>query len=342
MAISKNRFLIFTLIISGLAALVGEARAANGVPKLIPIQGRLTDSLGNPINTAVWVNFRIYPATSFAGTECYIYEETQSITPNVYGMFSAVLGNATYSTGPANAIQTVFNNDVTVPLSTSCGGATTFTPGCNEWRRLEIVVAGTPRLDKTTIGSAAFAFNSTMLDGIGSDGFIKVTGAVSQTNMATLVSTGDASTLHHHDSLYIRRDGTNAVSGNLSSSANVYLSGAASKIGIGTSSPTGDLEIARTSPSIKLDATSGGAGTSSIQFNSGTATQRGKIESNEATNGLNLYSGTSLAMQIDAALGTTFYGNVSTAGTMAVGVYTGAQETTLVGGLGAGDAGKTW
>src|SRR5437868_4894838 len=65
------------------------ANAGNGVPLLMPMQGRLTDIAGIPVSDPSTVNFRIYPPT---GGGCYIYEDTQTFTPNAYGVFSVLLG----------------------------------------------------------------------------------------------------------------------------------------------------------------------------------------------------------------------------------------------------------
>lgn len=101
----------FILILTALAILVADARsvqAGMGVPHLLPYQGRLTDIDGIPVNTDVTVNFRIYPPSG----GCYIYEDTQLVSPNGFGIFSILLGIPGNSTGPANSFINVFNNDV--------------------------------------------------------------------------------------------------------------------------------------------------------------------------------------------------------------------------------------
>ncbi len=87
---------------AGLTIMVNSpsAFAGNGVPNLLPFQGRLTDENGHPINYEVTVNFRIFPP---AGT-CYIYEETQVVAPNAYGIFSVVLRSDPVLRLPAEAL----------------------------------------------------------------------------------------------------------------------------------------------------------------------------------------------------------------------------------------------
>jgi len=316
--------------------LVVPAFADNGVPALLPFQGRVTDVNGVPINYSVTINIRIFPPT---GT-CYIYEDTQVVTPNTYGLFSVVLGAAGNSTGPANTILDAFNNDIGTALPTNCGG-TTYTPAVGDWRRLLIVVDGTPLPDMQTIASSAFAMNSQLLGGKSASGFIQVNGNVTQANMATLTGGADASSLHTHDSLYSRLDGSNSFTGNVTSQGSVYLPTATGSVGIGTTSTTADLEIAKTAPSILLDATASGGGTSKIDFFSGT-TQRGSIHVSEASNGMSFYSGTSLAMDFDTNGSATFYSGIKSLGTIGLAPFTAAQETAMLGNMNVANTGATW
>ena len=66
------------------------ASADNAVPAFLPFQGRATDAGGNAITVPTVVNFRIYPPT---GT-CYLYEDTQTVTPNAENPAEGVRGSS--------------------------------------------------------------------------------------------------------------------------------------------------------------------------------------------------------------------------------------------------------
>src|SRR5687768_9504520 len=102
---ARNPLFDFILAIA-LILISIPAQAGNGVPMYLPFQGRATDTAGLPIAVAAVFKFRIYPP---AGV-CYLYEDTQNITPNGYGFFSTILGTLANRTGPANTIQAIFNN----------------------------------------------------------------------------------------------------------------------------------------------------------------------------------------------------------------------------------------
>ena len=317
------------------------ALAAGGAPPLLPFQGRMTNSSGNPINTLSTVKFRIYPPT---GT-CYIYEETQSILPSTQGIFSTNIGGG-LSTGPANTFSQIFSNDPANVINTNCG-ATTYTPNTNDYRRLEVEVDGVVMADMQTIGSSAFAVNSNLLEGRTASQFIQTSTNVTQANVETLVagSGTDASTLHNHDSMYARRDGSGGgFSGSISTTASIYAPSATGSIGVGTSTTAADVHIAKTAPSILLQSASGGGGTSKIDFYGGN-TQRASIQVNEATSGLTIQSGTITALSIDNAANVDIFGHLRVIGTVGVGQYNNAAESTLITSLttlGTAARGKMW
>ncbi|MDG0816174.1 tail fiber domain-containing protein [Bdellovibrio svalbardensis] len=318
--------------------LLGQASfASTSVPSLLPFQGRLTDTTGHPINYGVSVAFRIYPPT---GT-CYIYEETQFITPNTYGVFSTLLGVASNSTGPSNSFSSIFNNLASVSLNNSCMAV--YVPAANDWRRIEVLVNGDPIGGMQTLGASPFALNSESLQGLTADKFIQVSGTVTQAALQSMTSGADASAYHNHDSLYARVDGTNSYSGNISTSANIVTS--SGKIGIGIANPNADLEIKKDNPSIRLQSNAASGGIPALDFYSGNATQRARIESAEGSNTLKFYTGTTEAFRLDASQNAYFSGNAFVAGSLQVGKYTNAQETTLntyLTGAAAGAAGTIW
>jgi len=82
-----------------LAALVTPAWA--GVPELINFQGKLTDAKGKAITDAVPMVFKLYTSASGGVSS---WTETQSVTPDSYGIYSVQLGEVTplnvdFSTG---------------------------------------------------------------------------------------------------------------------------------------------------------------------------------------------------------------------------------------------------
>jgi hypothetical protein len=82
-----RKLLLATLL---MVWVVGLARAQ--APSTITYQGRLVDGDGAPIATAVTVLFSIYD-TSSAGSS--VWSETQSVTPDAQGLFTAELGATT-------------------------------------------------------------------------------------------------------------------------------------------------------------------------------------------------------------------------------------------------------
>jgi trimeric autotransporter adhesin len=313
---------------------------AQGVPELLPFQGRLTDNTsGIPINYTVNVKFRIYPPT---GT-CYLYEDTQTITPNNYGLFSVLLGSGGNTSGPANIFANVFRN-TTTGITDSCAG--TYIPASNDWRRIEIVVDGTALSQMQTIGASVYALqakDSATLGGKYPNQFIQSNSSVTQANVVTLTDGSDASSLHHHNGLYARIDGSNSYSGNIQTSANIYTT--SGSIGVGISSAVADIQVSKSAPAIRLTATAAGGGIPKIDFYSGASTQRASIRSSETTNEMRFYTGTTEALRLDAAQNAFLAGSLVVSGTIGMGKYSNAQETTLISVLtaqGASAAGTMW
>ncbi len=313
-----------------------SAQAANGVPSLMPFQARVTNAAGNPITFPVVVNLRVYPPAG----GCYLYEETFNVTPNPFGIFSVVLGAGAVS-GPGNTIPQIFNNDV-ASVADSC--ATTYVPGPNDWRRLEIVVDGVPLAAMQTIGAAGFAVNSQLLSGKRSEDFVNIGTNITQVNIESLVDGSDVGALHNHDAAYAGLSGNNSFSGNLSTTGNIYSTSVGSAIGIGTGAASADLHVKKDSPTIRLEGNVGQGGSPRIDFYGG-ATQRGSIQASEGSDGLRLYSGAALGMTLDATANAIFSASVRSAGTVGVGTYSGASETALttyLAGAGPSAIGTIW
>jgi hypothetical protein len=323
------------LIFATLVAFSGrsEVAFAQGVPELLPFQGRLADpSTGVPISTTSTVNFRVYPPS---GT-CYVYEDTQTVSPNVYGVFAVMLGASGNSTGPANQFVTAFGN-APVPMPDSCGA--TYTPGANDSRRIEVVVDGTPMPQMQTVGASAYSLtaqNAVTLNGLLANQFLQTSTDLTQVNAETLVNGSDASLLHNHDSIYVRRDGSNGFTGG------IYTTNGS--IGVGTINPVSNIEVDEVSPTIRLTSQSGGGGTPEMDFYSGT-TERAAIKGSDTTNQLTFYTGSTQALMLDASQNAYFAGSAVIAGTMSMGRYTTVQEAAVIAALtaqGASAVGTMW
>ncbi|MFN8945207.1 MAG: hypothetical protein ACK5WZ_11375 [Pseudobdellovibrionaceae bacterium] len=315
----RNNRWVFSLMVFFL----GSAAWAQ-TPALLPFQGRLTDSFGNNVNYTVTVNFRMYPP---AGS-CYIYEETQTVTPNELGLFSVLLGDSSYKTYPAGplAFEKVFNNSVSNTLVDSCSGM--YTPALNDWRRIQVIVNGTSLPDMQTIASSPYALHSNFLGGKTASEFIQVSGNTTQTNVNTLTSGNDASSLHNHDSIYARIDSGNNFVGPITSSSGLYASGSSGTVGIGTTSTLADLHIRKNTPSFRMEMNAGSAGNGTIDFFSGSS-QRASIRASETTNQLVFQTGSTTALTLDQNQNANFAGNLMTNGFLSMGRYTNAQQISL-------------
>ncbi len=332
-----NKHLIFiTFIYFFVFGTANQVHATGGVPAFLPFDGRLTDAAGGLITTPTSVSFRIYPPSG----NCYVYEDTQVINPNSMGLFSATIGDPAHVTGPANSFSSVFSNDSVLSLLTSCVGVN-YSPAPKDWRRLEMVVAGVALSGMQTIGSAAFAINSNLLDGKSSGDFILSTGSVNQLNLNSLTNSSDASALHHHDNRYLKSDGSTPLTGSLTTPSNFIASGVSSRIGVGTGLPMADLHVVKDNPSVLLQANSGTNGQLQIGFNSGLS-QRGAIKANEASNGLQFYSGNTQAMAIDGLGNLILSGSLTLSGTTGLGRYSDTQEASLIAGLTPVHIGTLW
>ncbi len=151
-----------------------------GAPGIISFQGKLTDSDGNPVISAVDVTFRIWDAES-GGT--LIWEDTYPVTPDQEGLFTILLGDDI----PNPLDDIVFENP-------------------NLWLGVQVEEDAelTPR---ARIASAAFAQRISTVDGasggtiggdLAVDGAIDVTGVESKVRFfySTLGDLPSASTYH--------------------------------------------------------------------------------------------------------------------------------------------------
>ncbi|MFQ5499287.1 MAG: tail fiber domain-containing protein [Candidatus Zixiibacteriota bacterium] len=88
-----------TLVVVCLALTIPTASA--DVPQLVNYQGRLTNSLGNPVDTTIDMTFTIYDALSLGNA---VWSETQAPVVVRNGLFGVLLGSVT------QLLDTVFND----------------------------------------------------------------------------------------------------------------------------------------------------------------------------------------------------------------------------------------
>ena len=100
--------------------------------RTLSFQGRLTDSLGNPISTATNLKFKLYNAST-AGTTLYD-TSTCSITPDQNGIFDVLIGGSSYSPTPPQEVcgteitQNIFSDWPNVYLGITIGSDAEATP----------------------------------------------------------------------------------------------------------------------------------------------------------------------------------------------------------------------
>jgi len=93
--------ILLTSVLLTIGMLVMAAMVTAGVPSLINYQGRLTNSLGNPLDTTVSITFSIY-SDSVGGAA--IWSETHPAVNVVKGLFTVKLG----SLSPGNWDENLF------------------------------------------------------------------------------------------------------------------------------------------------------------------------------------------------------------------------------------------
>jgi hypothetical protein len=236
-------------------AWTGYAVAAD-TPQSFTVQGRLFDPAGDvPLSETVSIKFTIFARTG-ATTECLLYEELQtgidlSLTD---GVFATEVGSVTGSSrrvtpnrDPGLSMAEVFANtgseirpDDSATTNTCPGG---FTPAAGESRRLRVTVIRSGGSEVVlapdqVIGAVPSSQVAQTLQGLDPDSFIQVGGDITLQNLTTLVDGSDASSLHHHDSLYLPVGGSGPK--DLGSGVTFTQNGT---LGIGTSSPSSRVEV---------------------------------------------------------------------------------------------------
>jgi fibronectin-binding autotransporter adhesin len=249
-------------------------------------QGRFTNEAGTaPLSGLIDITFSIYdPAVA-----CLLYQETQTNVDltSTSGVFSAQVGSnlgASKRTAgdPALSMAQIFANNIQIRAAASPHCAPGYTPAAGDSRVLRVTVlphsTGTPVTisPDQTINSVPQAQTAETLQGLAPQSFVQSAAGVSgQANVSlatleTLTGGTDASTLHNHDSLYVKI-GVSGTSANLGTGA--YTTG--SSFGIGTTNPTGNLSFTGSSGAqtitVNRDTVAGSSG-SNLAISAGGAT----------------------------------------------------------------------
>ncbi len=90
---NSKKTMILCAALAGLVIMftfAATARAA--VPELISFQGKLTDSAGKAVTSAVPMVFKLYTANTGGAA---VWQETQNVTPDEYGIYTVLLGTVT-------------------------------------------------------------------------------------------------------------------------------------------------------------------------------------------------------------------------------------------------------
>ncbi|MFZ9596574.1 MAG: hypothetical protein ACO3A2_10910, partial [Bdellovibrionia bacterium] len=195
---------------------------------------------------------------------CLLYEELQANVnvTQTNGLFSVQVGSPLGSTrrtnkDPGLSMKNVFSNQASPGHSVRPTCPSGYTPSSGDSRKLRVTVTpdltGIPStlIPDLVIGSQASATVAQSLQGLEPQDLIRsasgiaAQGNVSLSTLSVLTSFEDASALHHHDSLYIKK----GASIDLNSGSTSFTVGS---LGVGTSVPTAAISL-------------GGAGDRSIE-----------------------------------------------------------------------------
>ena len=233
--------------------------AASDLSQSFTYQGRFYNAAGtSPLADVVDLVLDIYDPS---GT-CLLYQEQQ---PNIdltgtNGLFAVQVGSQLGDTkrsvtDPGLTMAKVFANSSTPIRSAGASCSSGYTPVAGDTRFLRVTVTPHSTLVPSTlvpdqvIGSSSGSLVAQTLEGVGASGFIQAApsvsgqGNVSLDNLKTLtggVST-DASTLHSHDSLYVKLSG-----GGASSYLGSGIAFTTGTLGVGTAVPTADIGLGGT------------------------------------------------------------------------------------------------
>jgi hypothetical protein len=248
----KQKQLSRILYISSIGSLFAS-QLSFAAPPVVPYftyQGRALDSTGTaPLSDIVDFTFQIFDPAGL----CLLYQESQTNIDltTTSGQFSLLVGSdvgdSKRTSDPGLSMVNVFANLSTAtlpPATANCVGG--YTPAAGDGRILHVILSphtGVPTAlsPDLSINSVPYTFVAATLQGLLPTDFINVTGTVSQAAVTTLTNASDASTLHHHDSQYIKV-GTANSSYSLGSGSTLTLgSNSYLKLGTFASDPSASL-----------------------------------------------------------------------------------------------------
>lgn len=156
----------------GFALFVASSAFALDNPAQFNFDGVLLDNSNNPIVVPTSVKFQIYnpQADGTVALDCLLYEETQTVTPDAAGAFSAKIGvpanRASAVVDGGLAWKTVLSNkgsQLRAAASSNCTPG--YTPANGDGRKLRVTVAGNVLTPDFSISSAPFATSADTLQG---------------------------------------------------------------------------------------------------------------------------------------------------------------------------------
>jgi hypothetical protein len=199
--------------ILALTLMTSTAFAAQ-VPQSFTYQGRAFNQDGTvPITSSIDLTLGIY-----APNGCLLYEETQTGIDLSHsdGKFSVQVGTAQgsgmrTSNDPGLSMSKLFANSGSQIRAAGAGCSSGYTPAAGDVRKLhvQIGVSGGAKVaisPDMVIASVPTAMVAETLQGKSPTDFVQLDGSVSQASMDSLTNGSEASALHNHDSLYLRKD----------------------------------------------------------------------------------------------------------------------------------------
>jgi hypothetical protein len=258
-----------------------RAFALNDSPQSFTLQGLLTNQDGSAVLTDsnVQLTVGVYDPSG----NCLLYEETQSgiDLSNSGGLFAIQVGSSTGSgkrvagRDPGLTMSRVFANAGTqIRAAGAANCAAGYTPAAGDARKLRFTVSaasiGTVTLSPDqTLSSVPQAMVAQTLQGLDPSQLIQTNSSsnLTQTNAETLTDGSDASSLHTHDSLYVKL-GTGS-SQNLGSGS-FYTSGT---LGVGTLVPPSGTTV---------QVTAGSSGTKGLVIQGAASQSANLLEVNNS------------------------------------------------------------
>lgn len=220
--------LLFGLLICALA-LSTATTATAGAPQLVSYQGLLSDSAGASLDITVDLTFTIYNDPS-AGS--VIWTETQAAVTVSAGLFNVLLGSVT------PLVDTVFD-DTTRYLGITVGGGPEMTP------RTRLVSVGYAHRVSTVDGASGGSITSNLGIGTTTPGVRLHVGNVEDRDALRIGSRGDIFDWNFYQDV-AGIGSLRLKDGNGNLRMTWVAGGSGAKVGIGTTSPEGALDIAST------------------------------------------------------------------------------------------------